>query len=99
LVVQRFRITQDPVATYYDNYEKKNNQLGSILPLLRFPKVKKSDRKSLADPYNLQELHQGDQAICAETAFQQSSPVASQKNGRYKAQIPPLTTFRLCLTH
>jgi hypothetical protein len=34
-----------------------------------------------------------------ETAFQQSLPVASQKNGRYKAQIPPLTTFRLCLTH
>jgi len=41
LVVQRFRITQDPVATYYGNYEKKNNQLGFILPLLRFPKVKK----------------------------------------------------------
>jgi hypothetical protein len=41
LVVQRFRITQDPVATYYDNYEKKNNQLGSILPLLRFLNVKK----------------------------------------------------------
>jgi hypothetical protein len=91
---------------------KKNNQLGSILPLLRFPKVKKSDRKSLADPSNLQELHQGDQAICAETAFPHSRPVASQKNwplrsalneaaqhSRYKAQIPPLATFRFCLTH
>jgi hypothetical protein len=45
LVVQRFRITQDLVATYYDNDEKKKkkkkNQLGFILPLLRFPKVKK----------------------------------------------------------
>jgi hypothetical protein len=80
LVVQRFRITQDPVATYYDNYEKKNNQLGSILPLLRFLNVKKKRSEELADPYNLQELHQGDQAICAETALQQSRPVAPQKN-------------------
>jgi hypothetical protein len=78
---------------------KKNNQLGSILPLLRFLNVKKKRSEELADPYNLQELHQGDQAICAETAFQQSLPVASQKNGGYKAQTPPLATFRLCLTH
>jgi hypothetical protein len=49
LGVQRFRITQDPVATYYDNYEEEEEEEEQPVRLcpapLRFPKVKKKRSK------------------------------------------------------
>jgi len=112
LVVQRFRITQVPIATYYDNYEKKNNQLGFILPLLRFPKVKKkwskepswSIQSSRTTSRRSSYLRGNGVSAVTPCSVAKKWPLRSVLNeaaqhSRYKAQIPPLATFRFCLTH